>query len=241
MHKDIEKANKVEPLPLRERIHLLTNEHLNWDWEGSPAYKLRTPGSDWSHSVRVDPFPCYAHNWELVYRTAKLVELEFPIGFKPHYFLLSHEALARTNGEATRNNIYGTGSIHPMPYVPVIVLSGKRTPLHPAMTRYLVAHEYGHCVDNWINFCLGKDFDCLDQDYASMRQIQHNQDYGGQKWHTNIGEIIDFRVTVCRTEIEFWPHDVPMNTPPVVDFWSDARAKYSETTQLEFPKKPDDE
>jgi len=95
------------------------------------------------------------------------------------------------------------------------------------MTRYLVAHEYGHCVDYWMNFKRGSKDEVVtdfDREYAALRGVEANSDYGALKWHRNIGELIanDFRICVCNVEPEFWPHPGfahPHDLPHVNEFW----------------------
>jgi hypothetical protein len=163
----------------------------------------------------------------------KQVEKAFPIGFETFYFLHSFELPDRTNGDASKNTVSwededkGTKAV----WEGVINLYGKRIPLHPAMTRYLVAHEYGHVVDYWINHCRGLKDDGFDKEYAKMRGIDCNLLYGGRRWHSNIGEVIanDFRIAVCGVEREFWPHDCkhPDEDDNVKNWWYEALLCYT--------------
>ena len=77
------------------------------------------------------------------------------------------------------------------------------------------------------------DTDGIDEEYARMRNIPLNQEYGGRKWHTNIGEIIanDFRIVVARIEDEFFPHDCmhPFKDKNVIEWWENAIKTYSIT------------
>jgi len=73
----------------------------------------------------------------------------------------------------------------------------------------------------------------FDTEYLAMRGEGLNNDYGGGKWHTNVGEVIanDFRICVVGVETEFWPHPVPhpLETPAVQEFWQRMVQEFAET------------
>jgi hypothetical protein len=218
-------------MDLNERIKLVTDNQFGWNWDDSnPTYYDKTPNSQWGTHTKFDPFPCYNHNPNLVTDIARKVEARFPIGFETYWFIFSYEPISRTNGQASLNTIRYADNGEKAEWDGVIHLYGKRIPLHPAMTRYLVAHEYGHIVDSWICRCRGLDGNGMDEEYAKLRGLENNQGYGGRKWHTNIGEIIanDFRIAVCGIESEFWPHEIehPDNVPVVNQFWYEMMLKY---------------
>jgi hypothetical protein len=81
------------------------------------------------------------------------------------------------------------------------------------MTRYLVAHEYGHQVEWMINYVRGAKYprsNDLVTPYAQVRglppaSVHHGH---GGTWHDSVTEVFacDFRILVCRVEAEFWPH-----------------------------------
>jgi hypothetical protein len=115
----------------------------------------------------------------------------------------------------------------------IIFLCGKRVPPHPAVTRYLVAHEYGHNVEYMLNIARGAQSawdEALSIEYAQVRGLPdstlHHGD--GGNWHDSIHEIIacDFRILVCETEVEFWPHAGiarPEHVPALAAWWAEAR------------------
>src|SRR5205823_804865 len=112
-----------------------------------------------------------------------------------------------------------------------IYLSAKRIPIHPAMTRYLVAHEYGHVVEEWLNERLGNKLhdDTLIGFYRQLRSLDKPRAYGAGEWHRTPGEVFanDFRVLVCGVEPEFWPHpgiERP-ETSYTIRGWWDAQRK----------------
>jgi hypothetical protein len=216
---------------MTEKVTLLTDSDAIWKWEDSKcSFSLKTPNGSQTHSIVCDPFPCYSHDKEYVLKISEVVEKSFTLGFPSYYYLLPFEEISRTNGNARKCIDYNSEE-QPYAYEGMIVLSGKRIPIHPAMTRYLVAHEYGHLVDNWICYKRGLDADALDEEYAKMRNIPFSDEYGGRKWHTNIGEIIanDFRIVVAGVEDEFFPHDCihPHKDKNVIEWWENAVKTYS--------------
>ena len=206
-----------------EVIHI-TDADLNWSF-GTPNPYFSVRHGSYGSSESVDPFPCYGHNVDLVRseleRTASLCPLPFPV----YVYVSEFEDPARTNAHASVGYNYDSEKINDEYEISsgTIVLSGKRIPIHPAMTRYLVSHEYGHLVDSWL--CRqNKGFSR--EKYAEIRGVETPRFYGGRTWHKSIGEIFanDFRIVVCRREMEFWPHEVPHPlhvAPHVMDFWLD--------------------
>jgi hypothetical protein len=105
-------------------------------------------------------------------------------------------------------------------------LFGKRTPIHPATTRALVAHEYGHAVDRAIaskRFSGSQPTTKLREEYAAIRKLPKRDYYGPGTWHEMPAELVanDFRWLVMGIEREFWPHNVPTpdQVPEIVDWW----------------------
>lgn len=219
---------------LNERIKLVSDNDMSWDWSASnPVFNTKTPDANYGHDIKFDPFPCYSHKRSLVLETLQKAEEKFPIGFDVFYFIFSFEPTSRTNGCAYRNTVkYGNKEkgIKPV-WDGVVDLYGKRIPIHPRMTKYIAIHEYSHHIDNWICHCKGLEYNGLDEEYAKMRGLKLNQEYGGRKWHTNIGEIIanDCRIAVFDTEPEFWPHECkhPNEDDNVKNWWYEAMISFS--------------
>lgn len=196
---------------------------LRWSFgDRDPALYL--PVTSWGERVKVDPWPCYAHDKELVEDTLKVVvdrswDLDVPI------FIGYYEGLERSNAWAGERWCYNKEE-----NVSYIFLLGKRIPPHPAVTRYLVAHEYGHCVEFWLNRKLGFDNEGrnphgLREEYRKLRGIKNVKHYGGGTWHKSPGEIFacDFRILVCGVEKNYWPHqgiEKPTRDSPVGRWWS---------------------
>jgi len=180
---------------------------LEWPFGGKPCVR---PGG-W-HTY-VDPFPCYAHPVGLVRETLELVESHVDVVCKPTYYVLHNEPSERTNGWATTRSRYPRDEDHP--WDGIVVLCGKRIPLHPAMTRYLTSHEYGHHAEYEALRRRGKeahDNDVRDE-YRKLRGLPAKEPayYGGRTWHLASSEVFanDFRVLICGVEEEFWPHEAP--------------------------------
>lgn len=186
---------------------------------------LSLPTGKYHSSVEVDPFPCYAHNNAVVEAEVRDIEAKIDLPFKPRYFVLPYEGASRTNGYADGNEYHGE---NPQPY---IVLQGKRICIHPAITRYLVAHEFGHVVQVNLQHFLKLKWDEFCEFYAKeVRKIPYEKRYGGLHWHINTGEIIanDIRVGVLGKEAEFWPHEVahPWAVPHVSEWWRQMFAEH---------------
>lgn len=194
-------------------------DSLIWPFEGQPHFRVKDKG--YTRQENVDPFPCYAHSPDLVRRTTNVLDQVMPLDGRTDVYLPAWEATGRTNGHASPMSNWDKEDTE---FGAMIVLSGKRIPLHPAMTRYLVSHEYGHVVQFWVeqthklkNLCSAyvKDIRCYKQ---------HPDSYGGKTWHASPGEIFanDFRIAACEIETEFWPHEGfvhPSDMPVVNQFW----------------------
>lgn len=216
-----------------DRIILIKSIDLTWQFDNSnKPFFYEKNRYTYNGMEYVDPFPCYSHNIELVKKCAERVESLFPLGILPMYYILSNESFSRTNGQCSCPEIYDDkykGKVA-SPFEPIITLSGKRIPLHPAMTRYLIYHEYGHAVEEWIRFKLDKTErkDFLKK-YCEIRGIEYKEKYGVLNWHNAAQEVFanDFRIIIGGIEEEFWPHDVdhPSNCKNIQDYWNNELIK----------------
>lgn len=176
--------------------------------------------------VQVDVFPCYPHEEVLVRRELAHCKNVWPLPFPLSIYILPVEELTRTNGCFMLETIYTV----PQTYAGNIVLSGKRIPPHPASTRYVVAHEYGHAVEEAIAAQRGLklDSDAILGEYAEMRGLSASPTYGGGNWHLSVGEVFanDFRILLAGIETEFWPHPgIPRSeeVPAAIAWWEAAK------------------
>lgn len=229
-------------------IKYIRHNHISWPFERQPEVRLDTKFN--SYFVEpIQPFPCYAHNKEVLQETIELLETYFriPKPFAPDWFVLEYDGISQVNGSTNRRFDYYSPRAdklknkrdarkergeEPIPeemteWNSFIILYGKRTPIHPAMTRFVAAHEYGHAVDYYIErmMNLEPEKNLLDAEYAEVRGIKNDQNYGGARWDTNIGEIIadDFRIMVADMQVEHWPHRgrKPWQIPELHDWWDD--------------------
>lgn len=212
---------------------------LVWGFDDEPPAFSVVNGC-YTSSERVDPRPAYAHSLELVESELRRTAALFPLPFAVYVYASHFEGLGRTNAHASPGyNYQGEAENGEYPILTgTIVLSGKRIPIHPAMTRYLVSHEYGHLVEYHL-----KRRGLLDLDeYSELRGIPREQPaYAAGNWHLSRGEIFanDFRVIICGREAEFWPHEVafPLEMPALGEWWRErteaARAAIVAETRME--------
>lgn len=238
-------------------VILLTPDDLTWPLgvqDTSPQYLCG--GGSYPRGLKVDPYPCYAHD---VQRTESILQHcteAFPLKVaKFSLTLLSHDFIDRVNGITYEDYFYrrpdGTDWEDMIPHwdgggesrkfygqAITIVLSGKRIPIMPSMTRYLVSHEYGHAVFDYVARTKGyKDSERykLEQYYMELRGItDYAKTYNGGQWHRSPGEIIanDFRVLFTKQELEFYPHDCPLPSwsQPEGRWWREAAEQCGVTT-----------
>lgn len=209
---------------------------LQWSYnEKPPSWRTQPMLDQYGRSEDVDPWwPCYTHHVAEVSNLLRECVEAAPLGDAPvSVYIAPWEGLARTNGWSTWDHPYrddrewrGPGL---KPWEGIITLSGKRIEIHPAITRYLVAHEYGHLVDAAIaqhrypgdSNAFGK----LHEDYGRMRRVAKVDHYGAGTHHLDVGEVLanDFRTVVLGREREFWRHPVtPGWKLKTVQRWWDA-------------------
>lgn len=176
-----------------------------WEFDGSGAYyKL---GKGYGTRAAVDPFPAYSHSEVYAWGLISTLEVHIPVDI----YLLEHELESRVNGWTDINYVWDEkGHIEEQNHI--ICLSGKRTPIPQGMQYYILAHEYGHAVENFLSEKTGnEDFRV---EYAEMRKVDLMDHYGGRSWKNAPGEVLadDFRILVAHQEVNYWPHDKV--TPP---------------------------
>ena len=190
-----------------------------------PEYQCTSPEDKYPRTFKVDPFPCYTHDEERVKVMADLCQNAFPVP-NLNIYILSHEMIDRINGLSYEQPSYseeekipckcGCGELKTR-YGQIlnIVLSGKRIPVLPSMTRYLVTHEYGHVAFYYIVRKMGYqdgDIEKIEKEYLELRGIEYKKNISLNKWHNTASEIIanDFRILFTKQEMEFYPHDVEL-------------------------------
>lgn len=211
------------------RIVSIGPRDVAWRFEGSkPTIYV---GNGWKRAEEIDPFPAYPHDRVLVEALVAAVEGAYPIPerHRPIWYLLSYDTLSYVNGWTDYGWDYDSKE-DPKPWTSWIVLSGKRIPPHPAMTRYLVAHEYGHVVQRHLEALRGIDHgvDTFIDEYRKRRGLRKAGRYGGGEWHRTPGEVFanDFRVLVAGVEADYWPHSGiprPEDVPGLAEWWRDPR------------------
>lgn len=230
---------------MTSRVHTLGHKDLTWQFVESntnAGYEIQLGDRHYRRTFYVDAFPGYPHDEALV-RNMLLTTVEptFPLPkpFAPSVYLLSHESVSRTNGQAHHERMYNAewneDDESQRPWRSAIILSGKRIPPHPAMTRYLVGHEYGHVVEDWLIRTRHERESSNDLllEYAEARGLGPSGftiRADGGRWHRAIQEIFacDFRLLVAGVEPEFWPHPGvarPEDVPSIQAFWQRVTAE----------------
>lgn len=209
------------------RVHLFEDNDLSQGFDDpTPSFYIRCHKDVYGDSVKLDPFRCYHHDHQLIAKLFTEVEKKFALDFPANVYIFNYEPLSRTNGWATGQNYYDRDAGKYTKVFPYFGLAGKRIPIMPSMSRYLVTHEYGHLVDYSITRRWRDKYDDdngFRREYADMRGLEFNDSYGCRKWHLNIGEIIanDFRIIMTGQEPEFWPHECqhPLKNKKVKSYW----------------------
>jgi hypothetical protein len=198
----------------------LTEADLKWNFDSvEPCVQIKD--AYYHRSERVDPCPAYGHDPDMVWEIVHSLEA-LPMDGECHIHLPNREVLGRTNGWAFQHGYYESKDADK--FGASIMLSGKRIPIHPAMTRYLVTHEFGHVVQYWLQ----KRFEGLDEFHDMYRKLRKcdvgPKFYGPGQWHLCIGEMFanDFRILVMGAEEEFWPHPTPRPeaVSSIIAFWA---------------------
>lgn len=220
-------------MSLDKRIIVLRGDKdAEWKFTGDqlPKFTTRIPDVAYQRSWPFDPFPAYTHDLDVLRATAEKVEELFPVDYPPQYYVCDRELIERTNGWTTFESVYNSKTKdYDGEFRPYIFFSGKRVPIHPAVTRYLLPHEYGHLVEWTLEQRLGFAHGELIKDYAKKRKLsrQLNIHYGAGNHHKHPTEVFanDFRILVCEMETEFWPHPYPRpeEVPAIVDFWNEVK------------------
>lgn len=182
-----------------------------------------------------DPFPAYAHDREVVLDTVELVQAIAPPIWDVDVFIANREGVGRTNAFASCNEGSYVNGEWDKTVRGKIVLNAKRIQPHPAMTRHLVGHEYGHNVQWMLTRMRGAKHAhdwALMEEYAALRGAGVHAGTGGT-WHASVQEVFacDFRMLVCDLEHEYWPHpgiDRPEDVSGLAHWWAVALGDLAE-------------
>lgn len=215
------------------KVIAVSPDRLVWPVGGmgqapSPCYQVGA--GSYKLSVHVTARPCYRADEQLVEQLVAECVGRFPLvgAAAAEIYLLPHDFQDGFNGLTLQETVWrrpdGSEWEETFPHrsggEPVkhngmahcIILAGKSIPHHPAMLRYLVAHEYGHAVFNHVMPRLGyhqNERRELEREYMALRGAADTTEvYTSGQWHRSPGEIIanDFRVLVMGREPDFWPH-----------------------------------
>lgn len=198
------------------------------------VWTFRNGGPQWHPKfsftwTNFDPFPAYPHSFVVVEEAARYIERRCLPIWNVDLYVADREEVSRSNGHS---EVHEGGHYEGSEWVKdepegLILLSGKRIPPHPAMTHYLVTHEYGHHIHFMLNHLRGKhaqDDEPL-REYLKVRGLpveQHMHHGEGGTWHNSGHEILacDFRIVVGKVETDFWPHPgIPYPDSPALDEW----------------------
>jgi hypothetical protein len=208
----------------------LTRDDIHWPFD-EPPY-IKTLGGRWGRREKVDPFPCYTHDVSRVRELAARVHELWPVPLRVLIHVIPFESLGRTNGWASVECDDYSADPDKKTFTATIVFSGKRIPIHPSLTEYLVAQEYSHVIEDAIALSRGGKIGTREilPEYEAARGLTDCHDYGGMKWHAHSGEVFacDCRILMFGIQRDFWPHPGikrPEECGTIVDWWQTERAK----------------
>jgi hypothetical protein len=175
----------LEPHPgPRLRIHGVRVAETG-QWEFRESALRWYPPQRYALGSKFDPMPCYPHDFTVAERAAAHVQECCPPLWDVDCWIADREEIARTNGHSALDDGHYEDGEWVKERRGFILLSGKRVQPHPAMTRYLIAHEYGHNVAYMINSLRdeGKhaaSTEPLEREYAKVRGLPGSSVHHGQ-------------------------------------------------------------
>lgn len=209
-------------------------------WQFRDSLLTWCPVNRYGFTSTFDPFPAYAHDRRAAELAAAYVTGRCVPLWDVDLYLADREEVSRSNGHSNIHEGHYEGGEWVKHRSGMIMLGGKRIPPHPAMTRHLVGHEYGHNVAYMLNSLrddvkhLGST-EGLERDYAKVRGLPEASVHHGEggSWHDSACEIMacDFRILLLGVETEFWPHPGiprPEDVAGLMNWWADARGRLAE-------------
>lgn len=227
-------------------LTILTKDDLIWSLGTPGSHPYFEVGLSYTRHYTVDPYPAYPPDEKIVREVLEECDETFPLIMEyDGAFVLPYDFDDHINGLAFHDVVWkrkdgsewkelipcycgcGEERTHQGTAI-TIVFGAKKIPIHPAMVRYVVAHEFGHGVCHRLARALGymesehKEFEAK---YMAVRApgFDYAKKYKGGTWHITPGEVManDFRTLVMNKEWEFWPHPVDQLTPehPAANWW----------------------
>lgn len=224
-----------ENQPLEERV--IEVKQLEYGFHSDTPFFQ--PGWDMKverrRSIECSPRPAYPHSAEAVRRHLLHVESLFPVERRPLVYLPSYDSsISNRNAATFEEGLYNepVDEHNRAVTASYFVMYGKGTPIHPAVTKYLVAHEYGHVVAEVLAHAWSESSDprpSFMRHYAELRGMKDlPRNYGLAQWHKHPEEVFanDFRILVAGLDADWWPHEAPHpHSLPNLKLWWDARAQ----------------
>jgi hypothetical protein len=205
---------------------------IRWSYDSDPTVQPRKHfGNGLSHNTKVAPMPAYAHDVAQVRELLEECHEQAPLCAPVTVSVLHLLDARNTNGWAQQQweyySCYSPAKCEcdviadgekkrSRNWDGVIVLSGRTTEIHPAIARYVVAHEYGHIVEDALALIRHDDGKSADagravlREWAKVRRIPDEAfdlPYGPTTHHLIPSEVFanDFRF-MLGFETEWWPH-----------------------------------
>lgn len=224
-------------LPGRRQVVTVGYEDTHWNYGEKPTIQPRRFfGDGKGYQFKIDPAPAYSHDRALTEELLELCHERAPLCAPVTVTLLEVLDMRQTNGWAQQQFEHykchtpddcdcdvidvaedGTKTKRrTRNWDGIICLNGRTTEIHPAVTRYVTVHEYGHIVEDALGLIRHDEKGGMDagarliREWAKVRRIPESSfelSYGVRTHHLMPNEIFanDFRHALG-VETEWWPH-----------------------------------